>query len=159
MGTDVYLEWDKMSQKEKKKQITGFDIAKGNAGYLRASIGMQNENVALRMLFPSGFWQGEPAMKYDFVGNFKLMEKVLKSYADGKLDAEMLPDTHQINQMNVMNQAIRKLIKGMDGKIADSDDTEDIRFKMVWAKSVIQFFLLGKMMQKAKRNPKVYISW
>ena len=59
MGTDIYLHWDHQDDIQKDKQITGFSIDHGNVGYLRASIGMTQENQLLRMIFPEKFWQGE----------------------------------------------------------------------------------------------------
>ena len=59
MGTDIYLHWDNQSTDEADKQITGFSIGHGNVGYLRASIGMTQENQFLRMIFPEIYWKGE----------------------------------------------------------------------------------------------------
>ena len=59
MGTDIYLNWDKQTKKEKDEQITGWSINKGDVGYLRASIGMTQENQLLRMIFPDQYWQHE----------------------------------------------------------------------------------------------------
>ena len=57
MGTDIYLKWDKMSKKDRDDQITGWRIDKGNTGYLRASIGMIQENEFLRKVFPKWVWE------------------------------------------------------------------------------------------------------
>ena len=57
MGTDIYLEWNNKSEEERKKQITGFDIRAGNIGYLRASIGMVEENSFLRQIFSNDYWE------------------------------------------------------------------------------------------------------
>jgi len=35
MGIDIYLEWDTMSEEDRKAQATGFSITSGNVGYLR----------------------------------------------------------------------------------------------------------------------------
>lgn len=35
MGIDVYLEWDDMTEEDKKARITGFSIHHGHVGYLR----------------------------------------------------------------------------------------------------------------------------
>lgn len=35
MGIDIYLSWPKMTEKEKKAQMTGFNIFSGHVGYLR----------------------------------------------------------------------------------------------------------------------------
>ena len=65
MGTDVYLEWSGMSEKDKKKQLTGFCINAGNVGYLRASIGMRSENSVLRKVFSEEFWKGK-SLRFEF---------------------------------------------------------------------------------------------
>ena len=59
MGTDIYLNWDKQSQKDRDKQSTGFSIDSGDVGYLRASIGMTQENQILRLVFPEHIWNRE----------------------------------------------------------------------------------------------------
>ena len=59
MGTDIYLHWDNQNDVEKDKQITGYSIGHGYTGYLRASIGMTQENQLLRMIFPDQYWQHE----------------------------------------------------------------------------------------------------
>ena len=59
MGTDIYLHWDNQNDEEKDKQITGYSIGHGYTGYLRASIGMTQENQLLRMIFPDQYWQHE----------------------------------------------------------------------------------------------------
>ena len=74
MGTDIYLSWDKIKKKEKDNQCTGFSINSGDAGYLRASIGMHQENAILRKIFPIEYWEGEGEMR--FVFNEKAMAKV-----------------------------------------------------------------------------------
>ena len=35
MGIDIYAKWRAQSEQEKKKQITGFSVTSGDAGYLR----------------------------------------------------------------------------------------------------------------------------
>ena len=57
MGTDIYLKWDKMSKKDHDGQITGWDAYSGATGYLRASIGMMQENAFLRKIFPQEVWE------------------------------------------------------------------------------------------------------
>lgn len=56
IGSNVYLEWSNKTEDEKKKQLTGFSIDAGDVGYLRASIGMMEENGVLREIFPEEFW-------------------------------------------------------------------------------------------------------
>lgn len=35
MGIDIYMEWDGMTEDERKARITGFDTTAGSVGYLR----------------------------------------------------------------------------------------------------------------------------
>ncbi len=35
MGIDIYVEWDKRTEEEHDKQMTGFSIESGDVGYLR----------------------------------------------------------------------------------------------------------------------------
>ena len=60
MGTDIHLYWKEQSQDEQNKQITGWDIRCGDVGYLRASIGMHQENEVLRRIFGDDVWDGKP---------------------------------------------------------------------------------------------------
>ena len=67
MGTDIYLEWEGKTKEDKEKQTTGFSIKAGDAGYLRASIGMVTENSFLRVLFPEKYWENEgEQIRYEF---------------------------------------------------------------------------------------------
>ena len=58
-GTDIYLYWEGKTEEDRQKQITGWNITCGDAGYLRASIGMASENACLRVIFPGDFWEHE----------------------------------------------------------------------------------------------------
>lgn len=76
MGADIYLHWDKQTEEEKQKQITGYDITKGHVGYLR---GAYNGHVgwdAICMLF-------EDVKEFDQCGenwvvNINLLKQNLK---------------------------------------------------------------------------------
>lgn len=63
MGIDIYAKWDKMTEAEKKAQITGFSIVSGSIGYLREAY--HGEPYATRLLVPEAFraakWASIPA--------------------------------------------------------------------------------------------------
>ena len=64
MGTDIYLSWDDMTKEEKDGRITGYDIFSGHKGYLRASIGMVEENKVLRAIFSDVYWKPSDYMVF-----------------------------------------------------------------------------------------------
>ena len=161
MGTDIYLSWDKIKKKDKEKQYTGYSINSGDAGYLRASIGMHQENAILRKIFPIEYWEGEGEMR--FVFNEKAMAKVSfygRFYlAHAIMGVPIVKDVENTPE-NAMLQAILKTI----GKSFDSIDTSEIKesdifFKTTFMKSVFDFFELGYRKEQKELNPKVYISW
>jgi hypothetical protein len=159
IGTDIYLSFDKQTKKEKDAQITGFDINAGKFGYLRASIGMTKENNVLRLLFPENFWHGGVHL-YDFESNFlQMMEIVLVYLKDDKLpDPEQKNYREQLEHGNRVKEAVKSII-GDAVEIKLGADSEDMRFRVTWSKSLSEFFELGRKMQKAGRRPKVHISW
>lgn len=56
MGIDIYAEWSSMRQEESKVQITGFDTAAGQVGYLREAY--HGAPYATRVLVPEAFEEG-----------------------------------------------------------------------------------------------------
>ena len=85
MGTDIYLEWDGMTDEEKEAQITGFSIRAGDKGYLRASIGMVLENSILREIFPREYWESSEPLEYNFQKRSKELPYLLKIYISAVL--------------------------------------------------------------------------
>ena len=53
MGIDIYAKWSGMTREESKAQITGFDTAAGQVGYLREAY--HGEPYATRVLVPEAF--------------------------------------------------------------------------------------------------------
>ena len=144
MGTDVYLEWDGMTEEEKKAQYTGFSIDAGRVGYLRASIGMVRENQVLHELFPEEYWKSEKPLEYDSV----LFGIPLKEMTD-----------MQIKQMQ-LGEIVMELFKGLGVTVKAHEEGEDaILWAVKWLNSVFDFFRLGMEKQKEGKKPKVYISW
>ena len=164
MGTDVYLNWKGMTKKEKEAQYCGWDIEKGKSGYLRASIGMFNENTVLRTVFPDN-WQGEKP--YDFLdeNNLTKLELSARTYLLVVMFGEEI--LHEKMQPAVeMGKVIESVFKDASSK---SDNKSDIRFVMpktedlysaiCWLKSLYEFYYLGCEKQKDGKKPQVYISW
>ena len=152
IGTDIYLEWDNMTKKDKDLRVTGFDISKGNNGYLRASIGMTEENAVLRMLFPDTMWKAQKAVAYDFKQNISFLPSLVKGYIEGQdFDVQ-----DRMKEQTEFGAGINEMLKlaGMT-KIQTNDDS----FESTWAKSLVAFFIYGMELQKAGKNPKIYISW
>ena len=159
IGTDIYLEWDKQTEKEHKAQITGFDIGAGKFGYLRASIGMEPENNVLRLLFPEKFWHGGVHV-YNFDENFLSMMELVLVYLKG----EKLPDPEQENYREQIEHGnrVRTAVNNIIGdaiEIKLGVNSEDMRFRITWGRSLLQFFELGRKVQKQGKHPKVHISW
>jgi len=155
MGSDVYLRWDSMSEEDKEKQLTGFNIAAGKAGYLRASIGMAEENEVLRVLFPEQIWNSSEPVEYDFEGNMEAMRSVLVSYLAGqKIDVQ-----DRIAESTAMGRHVGEVLArtfGAENVVTPGMDFED---KKTWAESLVGFFRLGAELQKAGKRPGVWISW
>jgi len=58
MGIDIYMNWDGMTDDEKRAQYTGFDSTAGNVGYLREAY--HGEPYATHALVPEAFeWTEE----------------------------------------------------------------------------------------------------
>lgn len=53
MGIDIYMAWDGMTKEDKERQVCGFEIDKGNVGYLREAY--HGEPYATMVLVPEAF--------------------------------------------------------------------------------------------------------
>lgn len=158
MGTDIYLNWKGKTDDDEKKQITGYSIEAGNVGYLRASIGMTDENAVLRAIFPDKVWESsnENGEVYDFKGNAVFLKSILKDYIAGK-DIDV---GDRLNKQKEMDKNIKKMFSGLGGFwMTSTSDKEDLDRRKVWAKSLIEFFELGIKLQEQGKKPRVYISW
>lgn len=161
MGTDVYLEWKGKKEEDSKKQVTGFSIDAGDVGYLRASIGMVEENAVLRLMFPEKYWKNGSKAIYDFKGNCILLGKVLKSYLNNDDLQECLNEKAKdsLNSQKAMGDAIMKAFSQKGFEIEEVKDNEELQFKIMWAKSIMEFFKLGVELQENGQRPYPYISW
>lgn len=156
MGTDIYLSWNKITKKEKKDQCCGWNIYSGNLGYLRASIGMQNENGLLRMVFEDKFWEGtadEDGYEFDFIGNWEKIQRLGFMYLVGVVSGKPI---NQFNQGH--GEAIKKLLEEFNDEVQMGGNLHFVE-AVGFLNSVFEFFRLGCTKQQEGKNPKVYISW
>jgi hypothetical protein len=163
VGTDIYLEWDKMTPKEKKARYTGYSINAGDAGYLRASIGMVNENTLLRILMPDHWEYTEEEAKrggkpYNFEGNVALLEKLARQYLIATLLGKQIehPDHAEVHELG---NTLMKMLKGMGLENVQGNSPTDLSGAVTWLNSVFRFFFLGMRKEKEGMNPRIYISW
>lgn len=154
MGTDVYLSWSDMGDGDKEKQITGWSIKAGKIGYLRASIGMVEENGVLRAIFPEHFWSGEKC-KYDFKENFEQVKSILKNYVLGNSIDIQDRDSEQVKMGLAVVKMLSEAFDADEVKLYASADIERVE----WAESVFEFMQLGLQLQENGKEPEVCISW
>ena len=162
MGTDIYLSWTGMKEEDKRKQYTGFAINAGRYGYLRASIGMVEENETLRRIFPKEYWESDKPLEYDFEANYDKMLAELVAYLTRKL--RPMSKEERLKKMADQNPAaiavldmFTELSKATGVQVVMP--TTDLADAIVWAASVVEFFDLGVRLQREGRKPRVYISW
>jgi len=170
MGTDVYLEWQGKTEAEDKQQIVGLSIAEGSVGYLRASIGMRDENVVLRMLFADKYWSGSKD-EYDFKAQYKLLDcwavKYLLSVVLGKnldlesSDQDLRMQSHKRAQVvwEALKKAGEKLGAGPEDCRVHIGAITELRDAITWLNSLYEFFELGVEKQEQGLKPYPYISW
>ena len=162
MGTDIYLSWEKMTKEDKEKRYTGFSISSGNIGYLRASIGMHQENAILRKIFPVEYWEGDgDPMRFKF--NDKAMSKV-SLYGRLYLAHAIMVIPIKKDVENTPENKMLQTLLGSIGKSFDTIDTNeiadaDIFFKTTFMKSVFDFFEMGYQKEQKGLNPKIVVSW
>lgn len=160
MGTDCYLKWDKMTKAEEKKQVTGFSIDAGGSGYIRASIGMVNENALLRVIFPEEYWNAPKPKSYDFIRSYGLLsiclQRYLKCAKEGiRIELKDIGFMMQKESLDKITEALS--VFGFDE--IKTGSSLDLDSAVIWAKSLVDFFQLGIRLQVNEQNPKIYISW
>lgn len=174
MGTDIYLRWDDQSKQEKESQYTGFSIRAGEVGYLRASIGMSEENGMLREIFPSIYWNPpEPKglseeerkkywedyqdPEYDFVSRKEKNADAITRYIGGEtLPFDMLKAYPELASMIT---GLKKAAKKSDFHVECKESEDDMTWRVEYAQEVVKFLTLGEQLQKEGRHPRVCISW
>jgi hypothetical protein len=169
MGTDIYLVWKGMTEKDKDAQITGWSINAGNVGYLRASIGMVRENTVLRILFPEKYWYSWKPLRYKFTKDkLESLDKVAREYIKAVLENRDIKFPIENVAEDAKNKAVECAERGFaivsaiaktSDKVRASVSALDFRRSIMWLNSLYSFFELGYQLEEAKKNPKIYISW
>jgi hypothetical protein len=170
MGTDVYLEWTGKTEEEKQAQFTGWSIEAGHVGYLRASIGMANENGFLRMLFPSKYWKERSCDEYDFKANYEMLNSMGLEYlicaASGKQFETAEEQDKELKKQEQAALAIHGAITQLADRFGASEKfklyigaVRDFRCAVEWLNSIFSFFELGMEKQEKGLKPYPYISW
>ncbi|MFH1623782.1 MAG: hypothetical protein ABID54_01320 [Pseudomonadota bacterium] len=163
MGTDIYLEWDNIEGADKEKQYTGFSVDAGKAGYLRASIGMYQENIVLRQIFPSTFWNNESGeyLPYEFTDTgFEDVQIIGARYLTFVMFGIPLEEDEGATEQLKFGESIMRMLGGMGfDNIEGGARKSSLRFAVMWLNAVFNFYLLGLEKAKEEKNPRVYISW
>ena len=160
MGTDIYLNWDKKTKKDDENQVTGFNIDSGAVGYLRASIGMTNENQLLRVVFPEEIWESntEQGEVFDFKDelNHKKVADLGMAYL---MMAYKGREMEMVKETKSMIEAVGKMLQQAEVDKVEVSGTQNFRYAVMWLESLFNFMELGRIKQEAGLNPTVYISW
>ena len=155
MGIDVYIVWKGQTKEEEEAQCCGFSIKEGKAGYLRASYGMGVECEILSKIFPPECWEGRP-VKYDFVENYKRVANLLSAYLNGE---KIVISEETEERREVFKEVSEILCALSDNIIIPNNNGDELKFKTIWATSVIEFFKLGMKLQMENKEPKIFISY
>jgi hypothetical protein len=110
MGADIYLIWKGMTESDKKKQITGFDVTCGRFGYLRGAYNGRIGFEALQQLFEGVNWEK------DWEVNIKLLKKNLEILEKG-LFISNKKQFLSINGKDLEIQSYRDFVKLAEDKI------------------------------------------
>jgi hypothetical protein len=149
MGTDIYLSYDGQDMSDKYCQ----------EGYIRASIGMINENYVLRQIFPPECWESE---ENNFKYTFDLVPKVMRvgeQYLDAVHEGYQLGNAgeagveHGNNIANLLKQILPEGTSMVMGGINDIFEAKR------WLKTLSMHIAIGISKEQAGLNPKVVISW
>ena len=171
MGTDIYLEWDGKTEMEQNAQSeSAWSIDAGRFGYLRASIGMADENAVLRTLFPEKYWKERSTEEYDFEAGYEMLSVLGMKYLMSAVSGEPMEiGKEYAGAMNRQEQSAMA-IHGALTQLADRFGASE-KFKVYmgsvrslgsaveWLNSLFKFFDLGKEKQKEGLRPYPYISW
>lgn len=154
MGMDVYMNWDGMTAKDRKAQMTGFSIDAGNKGYLRASYGMPNECSFLESFFEGYFEVTDAESKkggkvFDFSDkNWQKLCRLGQFYLIAVMLGRKIrtPKTAEGEKMvNGIRDMLEKNFKPDDVQSASSLQLPDA---VCWLNSMFEFFRLGYEKQR-----------
>lgn len=159
MGTDIYLDWNGKTEKDKEKQYTGWSIDAGDVGYLRASIGMTTENAFLRGLFSGKYWKAGKPLRYHFTkeGYKKLHIAGLVYLINSIAGKEIIHP--EMEAYHKFGDKITEMLGGMGFDEIQKADPCNFRLAVMWLNSVFSFYELGMEKEREGLEPKIYISW
>ncbi len=149
MGTDVYLMYDGKDPNGKNWE----------EGYIRASIGMVNENYVLRQIFPPECWEHE---ENNFEYTWDLVAKVMR------IGEQYLDAVHKGYQLGSKGEAgvehadnIANLLKSLvpEGATMQMGGIDNLNEARRWLQSVSNHVAIGISKARAGLNPTVDISW
>ena len=142
MGTDIYLTYDEQPEK----------YSCNDKEYIRAAIWMTEENTMLRIIFPEEVWKSSDDFPYDFDMNVEVLRDAAQDYALGVSSKVTNAVAEKTKEM------IAEALEGLGTLEFGGDDLTPDE-KTEWLQTVISFFKRGWELQKAGKNPKIYISW
>ena len=149
-----------MSKEDKEKQITGFDTNSGHLGYLRASIGMVNENAVLRIVFPDEYWTGKKKFFAFSEEGYKFLHWVALRYLFAALKGEEIKlDNEGMKAQAEMGNNIKKMLSAFPMDKVEQSTSNEFRYAIMWINSLFSFYELGMEKQKEGLKPSIEISW
>jgi hypothetical protein len=154
------MSYDGMTKEEKwmqDKHKRGHSIEGGGAGFIRASIGMQDEKAVLQTLFTKGFWQGSAPKRFDFNDACRKIKDILSGYMEG----EKIKPAFEIPGEKKMLLLYEKMALEAhdDGKDAGVPRLNTKADRFLWASNVMSFFEKGRILEKEGKKPKILIEW
>jgi len=171
MGTDIYLEWEGKTEAEMDAQMEGsWSIDAGGLGYLRASIGMMNENAVLRALFPEKYWSRRSTDEYDFKAGYEMlnvlgMKYLMSAMSDKPMDIGM-EHVETMNRQEQSAMAIHGALTQLADRLGASEKfkvyvgaVRSLGSAVEWLNSLFKFFELGMEKQDKGLKPYPHISW
>ena len=115
---------------------------------------MTRENALLRHVFPDTYWQGEDAIEYYFVENYKRISDLLHAYL-----FEEIKEDDKVIEMKERHQDILKMLSGLGADKVEFAEPEEGAYRVQFAHEILAFFNLGIRKQVEGKKPKVEISW
>jgi len=144
LGTDIYL-FEEGKQEETED------------AYIRASIGMREENGTLRQIFPEELWDGDD-QEFDFSSakNKQNFFCAITNYIDDEIKVEYTNDSME-KFAEILTRVVEE--EGYESSIemCSAFDTQEERIE--WATTVREFYKKGLELQEQGKKMRVLISW
>jgi hypothetical protein len=160
MGIDILMSYKGMSKEDKylqDKHRRAHSIEGGSVGFLRASIGMEDEKNVLQTIFTIGFWGGKTPKRMEFKTACRTYKDVLTGYIEG----EKIKPAFTIPGEKKMLLMYEKMAQDAheDGRDAGIPKLNTKAERYMWASNVVSFFEKGLELEKAGKEPKILIRW